>query len=306
MGALTDNMRGALLMVASMAAFVFNDACMKLVLGEMPLFQAILLRGLAVVVLMLALSRWLGRLDFRMSRRDWGLVLLRGASEIGATFFFITALSQMPIANVTAILQALPLTVTLAGAMLFGEKLGWRRLIAILIGFAGVMIIVRPGVDGFNSYAVYALIAVGFVTVRDLCARRLSAGVSSITVALIGAIGVVNFAAIGALQTEWVAVRGQSAALLSGATLFIIGGYMFSVMTMRVGDISFIAPFRYTSLLWALLLGLVVFGDWPDTLTMLGIAIVVATGAFTFYRERHLARQNKTAGMAVDKGCDSP
>jgi len=297
MSALSDNMRGALLMMGSMAAFVFNDACMKVLLDDVPLFQAILLRGVATVVLMVLMSRWLGGLDFRMSRRDWALVLTRSLSEIGATYFFITALFHMPIANVTAILQVLPLTVTLAGAMLFGEKLGWRRLLAIMIGFVGVMIIVRDGITGLDTYAMYALIAVGFVTVRDLCARRLSAGISSVTIALIGAIGVVGFAAVGSLNVEWVAISGKSAGLLAGATLFIIGGYLFSVMTMRVGETSFIAPFRYTSLLWALLLGFVIFGDWPDTLTMLGIGIVVVTGAFTFYRERRLAHTAKAPAV---------
>jgi len=290
MRALSDNMRGALLMMASMAAFVFNDACMKVVLEDLPLFQAILLRGVATVVFMVLVSRWLGGLDFRLPRRDWFLVALRTMADVGATYFFITALREMPIANITAILQVLPLTVTLTGALLFGEPLGWRRLVAIMIGFVGVIIIVRPGVEGFNSYAIYALVTVGFVTVRDLCARRLSPEVSSVTIALIGAIGVVSFAAIGSVGSDWVPVSGRSAALLAGATFFIIGGYLFSVMTMRLGEISFIAPFRYTSLLWALLLGFVVFGDWPDAVTMLGIAIVVAMGAFTFYRERQIAK----------------
>lgn len=283
-------MRGALLMVGSMAAFTLNDACMKVLMGDLPLFQAILLRGLLTVFLLVAMSRWLGGLNFRMPRRDWGLVLTRSLSEIGATYFFITALFHMPIANVTAILQVLPLTVTLSSAMLFGDRLGWRRLLAIMVGFIGVLIIVRDGLTGLNSYALYALAAVGFVTVRDLCARRLSHEVSSVTTALIGAIGVVGFSAIGSLGVEWVAVSGKSVALLGAAAMFIIAGYLFSIMTMRVGEISFIAPFRYTSLLWALMLGFVVFGDWPDSLTMLGIIIVVLTGAFTFYRERKLAQ----------------
>lgn len=283
-------MRGALLMVGSMAAFTLNDACMKVLMGDLPLFQAILLRGLLTVTVLIVMSRWLGGLNFRMPRRDWALVLTRSLSEIGATYFFITALFHMPIANVTAILQVLPLTVTLSSALLFGDRLGWRRLLAIMVGFVGVLIIVRDGLTGLNSYALYALAAVGFVTVRDLCARRLSREVSSVTTALIGAIGVVGFAAIGSLGVEWVAVSGKSVALLSAAAMFIIGGYLFSIMTMRVGETSFIAPFRYTSLLWALMLGFVVFGDWPDSLTMLGITIVVLTGAFTFYRERKLAQ----------------
>lgn len=290
MRSLSDNMRGALLMVGSMAAFTLNDACMKVLMGDLPLFQAILLRGLLTVFLLVVMSRWLGGLNFRMPRRDWGLVLTRSLSEIGATYFFITALFHMPIANVTAILQVLPLTVTLSSAMLFGDRLGWRRLLAIMVGFIGVLIIVRDGLTGLNSYALYALAAVGFVTVRDLCARRLSHEVSSVTTALIGAIGVVGFSAIGSLGVEWVAVSGKSVALLGAAAVFIIAGYLFSIMTMRVGEVSFIAPFRYTSLLWALMLGFVVFGDWPDSLTMFGIIIVVLTGAFTFYRERKLAQ----------------
>lgn len=291
MRTLSDNMRGALLMMGSMAAFTLNDACMKVLLGELPLFQAIFLRGLLTIGALVMMSRWMGGLNFRMPHKDWALVLTRSLSEVGATYFFITALFHMPIANVTAILQVLPLTVTLSSAMLFGDKLGWRRLLAIMVGFVGVLIIVRDGLSGLNTYALYALAAVGFVTVRDLCARRLSAGVSSVTIALIGAVGVVGFAAIGTQSEVWVDVSSKSVSLLLAAALFIIGGYLFSIMTMRVGEISFIAPFRYTSLLWALMLGFVVFGDWPDSLTMVGIVIVVVTGAFTFYRERKLAQK---------------
>ncbi len=289
MRSLSDNMRGAFLMMGSMAAFTLNDACMKVVLGDVPLFQAIFLRGLATIVVLLFLSRWMGGLKFRMPGKDWALVLVRSLSEIGATYFFINALFHMPIANVTAILQVLPLTVTLSSAILFGDKLGWRRMLAIMVGFVGVMIIVRDGLTGLNTYALYALVAVGFVTVRDLCARRLSSGVSSVTIALISAIGVVGFAAIGTQGEVWAAISGKSVVLLAAAALFILCGYLFSIMTMRVGEVSFIAPFRYTSLLWALMLGFVVFGDWPDHLTMVGIVIVVLTGAFSFYRERKLA-----------------
>lgn len=290
MNSLSDNMRGALLMMGSMAAFVFNDACMKILLNDVPIFQAILLRGVLTVLALVVMSHWMGGLNFNMLRRDWTLVLTRAACEVGATYFFITALFHMPIANVTAILQVLPLTVTLTGALLFREILGWRRLLAILIGFVGVMIIVRPGIEGFSTYSIYALIAVVFVTARDLCARRLSSDVSSVTIALIGAVGIVIFASIGSLDTDWVAISGHSAALLAAATVFIIGGYLFSVMTMRTGEISFIAPFRYTSLLWALLLGFLIFGEWPDAATLIGSGIVVTMGVFTFYRERALAR----------------
>ena len=286
---MSDNSRGALLMMGSMAAFTLNDACMKFVMQEIPFFQALLLRGIGASLALLMLAWLLGGLNFNIPRRDCGLVALRTLSEVAATFFFLTALMNIPIANATAILQSLPLSVTLAAALLFGERLGWRRLLAILVGFIGVLIIVRPGMGDFNIFAIYAVIAVGFVTARDLAARRLSTQVPSLTVAFIGACGVTVFAGFGMINTEWVAVDGSSVMVLSGAVLFILFGYLFSVMTMRVGEISIVAPFRYTALIWALIMGFVVFRDWPDGLTILGITIVVTMGMFTFYRERKLA-----------------
>lgn len=287
----SDNTRGAFLMMGAMAAFTLNDACMKAVGEELPFFQAVFLRGVATTVLLVLIAQVMGGLRVDLPRRDWGLVALRTAAEVGAAYFFITALFNMPLANATAIIQTIPLSVTLAGALFLREPLGWRRFTAILVGFSGVLLIVRPGTEGFTIYSLYALASVVFVTVRDLATRRLSQGVPSLTVAVTAAAGVALFGAVGTVGAEWVPVNGRTAALLAGASAFIIGGYLFSVMVMRVGDISLVAPFRYTSLIWALLLGLVIFGDWPTLLTLVGVAIVAATGIYTLLRERHLKRR---------------
>ena len=284
------NLRGALFMMASMAAFTFNDACMKALSDELPLFQAVFMRGVATVVLMGTGVILFGGVKFDLSRRDWALIGSRTAAEIGAAYFFITALFNMPIANATAILQALPLSITLAGAVFLGEAVGWRRLLAILLGFAGVLLIVQPGAAGFNSFSIYALMAVASVTIRDLSARRLSADVPSMTVALVAAVVVAIVMGLASLGDTWVRPSGFAWLQLAGASVFIIGGYLFSVMTMRVGEIGAIAPYRYTSLIWALLLGFVVFGEWPDALTIIGAGIVVVTGIFTLLRERSLGR----------------
>ncbi len=286
----TPNMRGAGLMMASMIAFTVNDACMKSLSDEVPLFQAIFLRGLATCVFLAFMAWRTSAFRVRIPRRDIGLVAIRSSAEVVASYFFISALFNMPIANVTAILQALPLTVTLASAVIFRETIGWRRMSAILVGFFGVLLIIRPGAEGFNFYSVYAVLAVLVITVRDLAARRLSVEVPSMAVALSAAVAVALFAGVASTGSEWAPVSGKVAWQLSGATVFIIGGYLFSVMTMRVGDIDFVAPFRYTSLVCALILGLIVFGEWPDKLTLIGSAIVVATGAFTLYRERRNAQ----------------
>jgi len=287
----SDNTRGALLMMGSMAAFTLNDACMKAVGEDLPLFQAIFLRGIATTILLVLLARAMGGLRFDLSRRDKTIVAIRSAAEVGAAFFFITALFNMPIANATAIIQTIPLAVTLAGALIYREPLGWRRFTAILVGFGGVLLIVRPGTEGFTVFSVYALVSVLFVTVRDLATRRLSSEVPSLTVAVSAAAGVAVFGGIGSLGSAWAPVTPLTAGLLAGASVFVIGGYLFSVMVMRVGDLSLVAPFRYTSLIWALLLGLVFFGDWPSLLTLAGAAIIAATGIYTLLRERHLKRR---------------
>ncbi|WP_422048940.1 DMT family transporter [Shimia sp.] len=287
---MSDNTKGALLMMCSMAAFTFNDTMVKSLGPDVPLFQMLFLRGVVASALIYLLAKSLGKLRWQLSRHDWGLVALRTVSEIGAAYFFITALYHMPIANVTAVLQILPLTVTLGGALFFGEAVGWRRASAIVAGFCGMLLIVRPGPDGFDQYALYALVAVGFVTLRDLATRKMSSDVPSLTVTLVASLGVMLFAGVASLGSDWVAMDLRQWILLTGAAVFILGGYLFSVLVMRVGEISFIAPFRYSSLLWALMLGYVVFGDWPDPITLTGAAIVVAAGVFTLIRGRRLSQ----------------
>ncbi|MGX9352998.1 DMT family transporter [Shimia sp. W99] len=292
---MSDNLKGALLMMCSMAAFTLNDTCIKLLGPQVPLFQMLFLRGAASTLLIWGLARSLGPIRGRFPARDWGLVGLRTGAEIAAAYFFITALYHMPIANVTAILQVLPLTVTLCGALFLGETVGWRRMGAIIVGFLGMLLIVRPGPDGFDIYALYALAAVAAVTVRDLATRGMSRKVPSMTVTLAASLGVTLFSGVASLGVEWVTLDVEQLMLLGGAAFFILGGYLFSVLVMRTGDVSFTAPFRYTGLLWALVMGFVVFGDWPDALTLAGGAIVVGAGVFTLIRGRRLSQEEKRA-----------
>ena len=284
----SDNVRGALLMMGAMCTFTVNDAFMKLVMEDIPLFQAILVRGAAAVICLAIMCRVLGQLRFDFPWSDWIAVFLRTLGEVGGTFFFLTALSHMPIANVSAILQALPLSVSLCAALFLGEALGWRRLTAIGVGFSGVLLIIQPGGADFSLYSFYALAAVACVTLRDLAVRRMSRQVPSVFVALVAAIGVTGFGAIGALFIDMVPFTMETGLELAGSTLFLIFGYILSVAAMRVGEISFVAPFRYASLLVAMVLGVVIFGEWPNLLTLTGAIVVVATGLFTLYRESRL------------------
>ncbi|WP_299781014.1 DMT family transporter [uncultured Roseobacter sp.] len=288
---MSPNLAGALLMMASMACFTINDALIKMTGGALPLFQLLVLRGVLASLLIALLAWSRGAFRPRVAPQDWFWIGFRSLSEVGAAYFFITALLNMPLANITAILQVLPLTVTLGSALFFREAVGWRRMSAIAIGFCGMLLIVRPGPDGFTLWSLYALIAVLCVTARDLSTRRLSSHVPSLLVTFSASLMVLVAAALASLSIDWVPVSTQLGTLIAASSLFIVGGYYFSVQVMRAGDVSFIAPFRYTGLIWALVLGWLVFGDWPSTLTLLGAGIIVATGLFTLYRERSQMRR---------------
>lgn len=287
---MSPNTTGALMMMASMAAFTFNDALIKMTDGAVPLMQMLFLRGLLATTVIYALACRLGALRLDVSRADWGVIGIRSMADAAAAFFFVTALLNLPLANVTAILQVLPLTVAIGAALVFREPLGWKRMSAILLGFMGMLLIVRPGPEGFNLWTGYALLAVICVTVRDLATRRLSAQVPSMMVTFVGAAVITLCAGLFSTTEEWVPITPRLGLLIGGAALCIIGAYFFSVQVMRVGDISFVAPFRYTGLIWALLLGWLVFGDWPTGLTLIGACVVVGTGLFTLYRERRVKR----------------
>ncbi|MFY2823224.1 DMT family transporter [Ruegeria sp. MALMAid1280] len=284
---MTPNVKGALLMMGSMAAFTINDALIKAAGAEVPLFQMVAMRGVLATVLVYLLARQLGALHLNFPRHDKWLVAARCLAELSATFFFLTALLHMPLANVTAVLQALPLTVTLGAVVFFGEQIGWRRVLAIALGFLGMLLIVRPGPEGFSIYAIYALIAVVSVTIRDLITRRMSIHVPSLAVTLATSFTITVAAGCASVASGWQPVPTGAGLMVACAAVFVLTGYLCSVMVMRVGDVGFVAPFRYSSLIWALALGWLVFGDWPDAVTLLGAALVVGAGLFTLFRERH-------------------
>lgn len=297
MAILSDNYKGALLMVLAMSAFTINDAYMKTLAGELPMFQALFLRGCMATVLVGLIAAYMGA--FRLGHlggKDWALILVRAAAESLAAWAFLTALFNMPLANISAILQALPLTVTLGAALLFREPVGWRRMSAILVGFVGVMLIVNPSAEGFNAYSLLAVLTVLFATVRDLSTRRMRKDIPSMAITFITACSVTAFAGVMSLG-EWEPVTRPDMHVLVKAAGLIIVAYICIVATMRVGEISFVAPFRYSSLIVALLLGYLWFGEWPEGLTLLGSAIVVGSGLFSLYREKQIAAQQGQTGQ---------
>lgn len=285
---LSDNARGAVYMMVAMAAFTLNDATMKVLTADLPLFQAIAMRGVCTLMGLIVLARLMGQWRPALPPADRRVIGVRCVAEIVSTVLFLAALTHMPLANLSAIMQALPLAVTLAAALVFRETIGWRRLTAILIGFVGVLIIVRPGPAGFDVWSLMGLGSVAFVVLRDLSTRQISRAIPSVMVAVWSSAAVTFAAFVASVGTSWEPLDGTQALLVAGAAAALLVGYLFSVMVMRVGDIGFVAPFRYTALIWAIFLGWLVFGTLPDPLTLMGATLVVATGIFTLWRERKI------------------
>ncbi|WP_295813626.1 DMT family transporter [uncultured Nitratireductor sp.] len=282
----SPNARGALFMSIAMAGFTVNDGLTKIVAEAMNMGQVMLVRGVMATLLMLFFAwRWKALRNPRAILHP--MVGLRVAGETGATVCFLSALAHMPIANLTSVMQVLPLTVTMGAAFFLGEPVGWRRWSAILVGFLGIVIIIRPGFEAFNAYSLYGIAAVACATMRDLTTRRIpkdipSPLISTATAAAVTVAGAVLIVPYGG----WSPINGTDFTILVGATLCIVCGYHFIVLSLRSGDLSFIAPFRYTALLWAIAIGIALFGDWPDWAMIEGASLVISSGLYTLYREQ--------------------
>jgi drug/metabolite transporter (DMT)-like permease len=295
---LSPNLRGALFMVVAMVGFTVNDIITKVSSESMNMAQVMLVRG-AFASLLVGLLAWRHGVLARSRSMLQPLVAVRVMGEVTGTVTFLMALSHLPIANVSAVLQALPLVVTMGAALFFGEGVGWRRWLAIAAGFAGVLVIVRPGFEGFSVFSLLALVSVGCCAVRDLATRSIPKAIPSLLVSTATALAVTATGAmLIAPMGGWTPMTAQGMVLLALAAALLIVGYQFIIMAMRVGDISFIAPFRYTALIWSILLGFLVFQDIPDGPMIAGGLIIVGSGLYALYRERTVGPRRTTAESA--------
>ena len=288
---MSENFRGALIMTICMSAFVLNDAFVRLAGDSLPLAQILFIRGLITTFLLLVFAIYGGAFSISVSKKDKWRIFFRSVAEALTAYFFLTAVMHMPFANVTAILQILPMTVTLAAAVIFKEKVGLIRLSLIILGFFGVVLIINPSADGFNLYAIYALIAVVLITIRDLITRKLSSEVPTLLPTVSASIGVLFFSVILLINTPLQTLNLQNSAFISLAAFFIVFGYYTAVLVMRSGEISFISPFRYTAILFALILGFIFFDEKPDITAFVGIIIVMLAGIILMIRNSSVQKK---------------
>ncbi len=296
------NIRASLFMMLSMSGFTINDLFIKSLDGALPTGQIMAIRGLFLTVMIVVIALQQGVLN-RVAELFTPMVALRSAGEVAATLLFLTALTILPFSTISAILQSLPLVVALGGALILKETIGWRRWIAILIGFVGVLIIIRPGVDGFQSASILMIFSVLFAAGRDLATRCLPKDLPSLLVSLATAISIcIVGAALATAKNNWQPVNNTQLGTLFIAACFLFFGYQFLVLAMRTGEIAYVVPYRYTSLLWAMGGGYLIFAEVPDKYTLIGSAIVVATGLFTLYRELTAGRRAITSTSIHARG----
>ncbi|MBD3788517.1 MAG: DMT family transporter [Thioclava sp.] len=288
---LRENFHGSLLMVAAMAGFALEDMFIKAIGARLPVGEVLALLGAGGALIFGAIALWRGD---RLISRDLlaGPVLLRNAGEILGTICFVSAVIFTPLAQASAILQATPLAVTLGAALFLGETVGWRRWSAILIGFAGVLIVIRPGTEGFSVLSLLAVVAVVGLAVRDLATRRVPRAITSMQLATYG-FGVLVPAgvAIGLVTPEPVLMPSPAEwGMIAGALIVGPLGYYALIAAMRIGEVSVITPFRYTRLIFAMAISWAVFSEPPDRWTLIGGAVIVASGLYTLWRQARLRR----------------
>lgn len=269
-----------------MASFITNDALVKYVSQSLPAAQLIFIRGALATLLLLAVAQSMGVLRAQQERSPaWRHllqrpVLLRSGLDALGTIAYLGALFHMPIGNATAINMAAPLFITLLAVIFMQERVGRGRWLATATGFAGVLLVVQPAARGFNAWALLCLLSALISSSRDLVTRAIHARVPSVLITVAAALTTTVIAGTVCAVQGWQPVDPRQLALLSTASVFLSAAYYLAVVAMRSGDISVIAPFRYTALVFALLLGWLVWGDVPNPLAWFGIALLVSAGLY--------------------------
>jgi drug/metabolite transporter (DMT)-like permease len=299
---MTETARAILLMVIAMALFALEDMFIKLLAGRVPLGQILVLLGIGGFVIFASLVWSHGDRLLTRALLAPG-VLLRMLGESLGTIGFATAIALTPITTASAIIQAMPLAVTLGAALFLGETVGWRRWLAITAGFVGVLIVIRPGTSGFEPLSLFAVLGVFGLGLRDLATRVVPKHISSYTLsahsfAVVVPSGLVWNLVAGA---DWVALSLPDWGTVVVAQAVGVLAYAALVLATRTGEIAVVAPFRYSRIVFAMIVGVMVFDERPDFWTLAGTSVIVASGLFTLWRETRLARARR-ASIAADGG----
>lgn len=280
----SNNTAGIVAMLVAMASFACGDSLMKLASTELPTGELVWLRALAM-----ASASFLYALVTGAFRNAWRMLappmLLRALGDVGGAISFQSALARMGLADLIAIIQANPLMVTAASAVFLAERVGWRRWTAAGVGLLGVLLIIRPGTSAFTWWSILALCSVLFSTLRDVSTKCIDRAVPAVLIIWVSSTTVGIGGLFLVLFEDWLWPEPVVLLQVMGAGAFSLAGHICIIAAVRKGDLSAVAPFRYSIVIWALILGFLIWGDLPDYLTLLGMSIVTGAGLYTFHRE---------------------
>ena len=272
-------------MILAMAGFAFEDLFIKMLSAYFPISEIIIILGFtgSVIFLIIALLQRAPIIHKDLLNKH---VISRTIFELLGAVFFVTAIALTPLSSASAILQITPLLVTIGAVIFFREKVGWRRWSAVFVGFIGVLLILRPGFGGFMPASIFALIGAVFLAARDLATRAMKVKLPSVTIALYAfiAFGISGILIIP-FNSPMIALTSTDIMYFIGASTFGVIAYYSIVISSRIGEMSVISPFRYTRIVFAMLLAIIILGERPDSFTLIGATIIVASGLYTFIRE---------------------
>lgn len=296
---MSPNALGAVYMVIGSLGYVTNDALIRVATAEgLGVYQALFLRGIGMTVLFAVLLRARGVVVTRsqLSRPVVGRV---GAEVVGTALFF-AAIVNLEFANAQTILLIVPFAVTLAAAVVLGETVSARQYATVVAGFVGVLCVVQPGTAAFSPWSLAVVVAAVALTFREFATRRVDSSIPAAFVGLVTAIAITTMSGALAVLTGWSPINRTAAVAVAAACLCLVVGYVFTIQTVRVGDLSVSAPFRYTTLLGAVVLGYALFDEIPDTLTIVGCIIILASGVYAIRLEQAAQR------IAADPALTTP
>lgn len=284
-----DNFRGAAFMVLAMLGFAIEDMLIKLMAVALPVGQIVGMLGLGSAFLVGGILVVQGQPLFTRAMLT-PAIGLRAIGELVGTLGFVTAIALTPLSSASAILQATPLFVTLGAALFLQESVGWRRWSAILVGFVGVLLIIRPGMEAFDWLSLFALQGVIGLGLRDLATRRVPKETSTLQLSFLAFLVLIPAAAVFMYinDSTLVSLSPSNWVYFSIALVIGIVAYYGIVAAMRIGEVSFVTPFRYSRIVFALFVGVFVFEERPDAWTLLGAFIIVGSGLYTLWRERNV------------------
>lgn len=290
----SDNINGILLMIVARILFAISDSFTKLTgEGLLPPTQVLSLRNLIALPIVIVMAWRLGGLGHIGTAARNPALLSRSAVEGVGLLTFVIALPHVTLGQSTVLLLTMPIILVALSAIIFKEEVGWRRWTAILVGFAGVVLVAGPIGGTPNYYLLLTMVTAVTWAVRDLVTSRIIGRIPSVTVTLFATLAGLAVSLPGAAVEEWRAVGAMDAIYLLAAGTFVAAANFLYISALRTGAVSVVAPFRYTGAIWGILLGFLIWGDIPDLWGFAGTFFIIGSGLYTFFRELELARNGR-------------